>query len=41
MSLQGQQSLVFFSDMGSILRRFDYEDISKSKDPRGQKLSYY
>jgi hypothetical protein len=40
-SVQGQQSLVFFSDMGNIFKRFDYEDISKSKDPRGQKLSYY
>ena len=40
-SVQGQQSLVFFADMGNIVKRFDYEDISKSKDPRGQKLSYY
>ena len=40
-TVQGQQSLVFFADMGNIVKRFDYEDISKSKDPRGQKLSYY
>ncbi len=40
-SLQGQQSLLFLSDMGSVFGKFAYEDISKSKDPRGQKLSYY
>jgi hypothetical protein len=27
--------------MGSVFHKFAYEDISKSKDPRGQKLSYY
>ncbi len=40
-SVQGQQSLLLYADMGNIFNRFDYEDISKSKDPRGQKLSYY
>jgi len=32
---------MFFSDMGEIVRNFDYEDNSKSIDPRGYKLSYY
>lgn len=27
--------------MASVFTKFDYTDISKSKDPRGQKLSHY
>lgn len=33
--------MLFFNDLSQVFKKFSYEDISKCKDPRGQKLSYY
>lgn len=41
LNVQGQQTFLFVHDISQVLKKFSYEDISRSKDPRGQKLSYY